>query len=81
MTKLFAIMLSRAVIANAVRVSLVVGICLNLINQGAAIWNGAPVQWGKLLLNFAVPYAVASYSAAKARQAIDNGAKPVDKRP
>lgn len=67
MPKLLTLMLSRSVITNAVRVSLVVGTCLNAINQGPALWNGEPVQWGKFLLNFGVPYLVATYSAAKAR--------------
>lgn len=71
MPSLFSHMLSRPVMANAGRVSLFVGTCLNAINQGAAIWHGEPVQWAKLLLNYAVPYLVASYSAAKARITMD----------
>lgn len=67
MAKLIHAMLTRPVVVNALRIALVVGTCLNLINQGSAILHGAPVQWGKLLLNFAVPYLVASYSAAKIR--------------
>jgi hypothetical protein len=68
--RLLSHMLSRPVMANAVRVSLFVGTCLNAINQGAAIWHGEPVEWGKFLMNYAVPYLVASYSAAKARKAM-----------
>ncbi len=64
-------MAHKAVISNALRVSLVVGTCLNAINQGTAIWHGAEVEWGKVLLNYTVPYLVASYSAAKARKALD----------
>lgn len=60
-------MLTPPVSTNAVRVALVVGTCLNLINQGSAIWHGAPVEWGKFLLNYAVPFLVSSYSGAKAR--------------
>lgn len=67
---LLATMISKPVIANAGRVSLVVGTCLNAINQGPDIWDGRPIEWGKLLLNYAVPYLVASYSAAKARIAV-----------
>ncbi|MDE1915941.1 MAG: nitrate/nitrite transporter NrtS [Sphingomonadales bacterium] len=65
MARLIHAMLSRPVVINALRIALVVGTCLNLINQGSAIFHGEPVQWGKLLLNFAVPYLVASYSAAR----------------
>lgn len=71
MRSLLRHMLYRPVVANAARVSLFVGTCLNAINQGAAIWDGAHIQWGKVALNYAVPYVVASYSAAKARQAMD----------
>lgn len=67
MGKLIRAMLTRPVVSNATRVALVVGTCLNLINQGPAIWHGEAVQWGKLLLNYLVPYLVASYSAAKVR--------------
>ena len=71
MPSLFTHMLSRPVAANASRVSLFVGTCLNAINQGVAIWHGEPVQWARFLLNYAVPYLVASYSAAKARITMD----------
>jgi hypothetical protein len=49
------------------RVALVVGTRLILINQGSAFWHGAPVQWVRFLLNFAVPFLVSSYSGAKVR--------------
>lgn len=61
-------MMSRDIAANASRISLFVGACLNAINQGPAIWSGAEIEWGKFLLNFLVPYLVASFSAAKMRQ-------------
>jgi len=38
---------------------------LNLVNQGEAMLQGATIEWGHLLLNYLVPYCVASYSAAK----------------
>lgn len=61
-------MMSRDIAANSVRVSLFVGSCLNAINQGPAIWSGAEIEWGKFLLNYVVPYLVASFSAAKMRR-------------
>ncbi|NCQ22676.1 MAG: hypothetical protein GW768_13820 [Sphingomonadales bacterium] len=64
---------SRAVVANASKISLVVGSCLNLINQGEAVWNGSEIDWPRIVLNFAVPYLVASYSAAKALQRSGGG--------
>ena len=47
-------------------VALVVGVILNLINQGDALWGDARVNWTKLLLTFAVPYFVATYGAVSA---------------
>lgn len=64
-------MIERDVVRNAIKVSLFVGTCLNVINQGPAIWRGADVEWDKFLLNFAVPYLVATYSAAKARKGME----------
>lgn len=66
MKLLLSAMLARPVMLNAVKVSLVVGTCLNLINRGGAIWRGGEIEWGKFILNFVVPYLVASYSGAKA---------------
>ncbi len=65
---LISAMLSRPVVANAVRVSMVVGTCLNAINQGPDIWRGEALIWDRLVMNYAVPFLVASYSAAKAQQ-------------
>lgn len=71
MPSLLVHMLSRPVVTNAITVSFFVGTCLNAINQGAAIWHGAGVAWDKVLLNYVVPYLVASYSAAKARKTLE----------
>lgn len=60
-------MLFPTVLATAIKVSLVVGTCLNLINQGAAVWHGAPIDWPRLGLNYLVPFLVSSYSGGKAR--------------
>lgn len=62
------LMLSRPVATGAIKVSLFVGTCLNAINQGPALWRGLGVDSGRLVLNYAVPFLVASYSAASARQ-------------
>ena len=53
------------IVRNAVKIALVVGSVLNLINQGEALWRGSGISWPHVLLNFLVPYCVASYSAAK----------------
>ncbi|MCR8921878.1 nitrate/nitrite transporter NrtS [Dasania sp. GY-MA-18] len=58
-------LVQRHIVSNALRVSLVVGTLLNTINHGSQFLNGNEIAWGQVLLNFMVPYCVASYSAAK----------------
>lgn len=70
MRVLLRAMASRPVAATAIRVALVVGTILNLINQGDALIHMAGVEWDKVALNYLTPYLVASYSAARARLAI-----------
>jgi hypothetical protein len=48
-------------------VALIVGTILNLINQGDALLAGARPNILKLVLTFAVPYAVATYGAVSYR--------------
>lgn len=68
----------RAMLAHAVAdgvprrciyVAVVVGTILNLINQGDALFGAAPVSWLKLILTYAVPYAVCTYGAVSAKAA------------
>lgn len=65
MRRLFQVACSRRIAKNSLRISLVVGGVLNVINQSEAIMAGEGVSWAHLMLNFMVPYCVASYSAAK----------------
>lgn len=51
---------------NAVKVSLVVGTVLNLVNQGPQLLAGQGLQVGRALLNYLVPFCVAAYSGARA---------------
>ena len=50
---------------NSVYVALVVGTLLNLVNQGEQLLSGVGIEWPRVLLNYVVPFCVASYSAAK----------------
>ena len=50
---------------TALKVAIVVGIFLNIINQGPRLIEGDGVNWLQVILNFFVPYCVASYSGAK----------------
>lgn len=53
--------------ARSLKVALIVGTALNLINQGDAIFGQAPISWIKLALTFAMPYVVSTYGAVAAR--------------
>ena len=48
-------------------VALIVGVVLDIINQGDMILAGEAVHWGKAALTFAVPYCVATYGAVSYR--------------
>ncbi len=65
MRRFTRMLVNRRTVINALRVSLVVGTLLNAINQGGQFINDLEIAWVQILLNFMVPYAVASYSAAK----------------
>ena len=53
------------IVRGALQVSAVVGVLLNLINQGEAVMEGLAISWGHVAMNFAVPFLVSSYSAAR----------------
>ncbi len=43
-----------------------------MINQGEFIASGAGIQWGRFILNYFVPFGVATYSAARNEMAKNN---------
>jgi hypothetical protein len=51
-------------------VALVVGIILNLINRGDAIFGAMMINWIKIVLTYFVPYAVSTYGAVSYRMSI-----------
>ena len=53
--------------ARSLRVAVVVGTLLNLINQGDALLGPGEVVWSKALLTYLVPYCVATYGAVSVR--------------
>ena len=59
----------RQTVARSLKVALIVGTALNLINQGDAMINNEPMNIFKCLLTYAVPYCVATYGAVAALQA------------
>ncbi len=62
---LFRIACTRDIVVAAIKVALVVGTLLNLINQGGRMYDGLPLSWFHVVLNYLVPYCVSSYSAAR----------------
>lgn len=52
------------IVATAIRVALVVGTLLNLINQGPELLSHVGISWHKIAMNYLVPYCVATYSAS-----------------
>lgn len=55
----------RQIMLPALKVALVVGTLLNLVNQGGNLISGQPINFLQVLLNFSVPFCVSSYSAAR----------------
>jgi hypothetical protein len=73
MGRLFQLACSRRIVINALKIALLVGTVLNIINQGSAFMENAGISWIHLLLNYVVPYSVASYSAAKNQMTNQDG--------
>lgn len=55
----------RQIMLPALKVALVVGTLLNLVNQGGNLISGQPINFLQMLLNFFVPFCVSSYSATR----------------
>ena len=64
--RFFRAMVSPKIAGNGVKISLVVGTMLNLVNQGEYLLAGQRLMIGHALLNYLVPFLVACYSGAKA---------------
>ena len=66
----FAIALSRPVVLSAIKVSLVVGTLLALINHGdkLASFHFNQTDFLKIIFTYLVPYGVSTWSAVKAIQ-------------
>lgn len=63
--RLLRIASRRQIMLPALKVALVVGTLLNLVNQGGNLLSGGPINLTQMLLNFVVPFCVSSYSAAR----------------
>lgn len=63
--RLLSIACRRPIMFSALKVALVVGTLLNLVNQGGNLIDGLPLNTAQMLMNFVVPFCVSSYSAAR----------------
>ncbi len=79
-SRIFALCFCDGVPKRSFGVALIVGVILNLINQGDALLNGADLNLTKLILTFIVPYRVATYGAVSYRigaEQVRSGARRV----
>lgn len=67
------IVLRPPILVRSLWVALIVGSILNLINQGDRLAAGVPLDWGKLVLTYVVPFLVASFGAWSALASNRNG--------
>ena len=73
------VLCARDIVRSSLRIALVVGTVLNLINQGGHWLHNDGIQLGHFLLNYLVPYSVASYSAVRTRlQDIEAAERPCE---
>lgn len=56
---------SRPIVVSSLKIAVVVGTVLNLVNQSGRLMDGFDPSWLHVGLNYLVPYCVASFSAAK----------------
>jgi hypothetical protein len=59
------LMLTPATVCSALKVAVVVGTVLNLINNGDRIFGQDGIAGWSVAMNFVVPFLVSSYSAAR----------------
>ena len=62
---------------RSLMVALIVGVILNLINQGDALFAGRPLDWLKIVLTFAVPYCVSTYGAVSYHLKVSRRPRPI----
>ncbi len=67
--------ISDGVPRRSLRIALVVGSILNLINQGDVLFGSAQVNWWKVALTYTVPYLVSTYGVVAFRMA--HSSRPV----
>ncbi len=71
------IAISKPIVSRAIKISLIVGTILNLINQGDAIssFNIENIYLFKFFLTYVVPYSVTTYTATALKLEFQIGTK------
>lgn len=67
LSRAWTLAITDSVPIRSLKVAILVGSALNLINQGDALFGSHPINWLKLGLTFAMPYAVSTYGAVSVR--------------
>lgn len=67
MKDILRVAMSADIVRAASQAAIVVGTALNMINQGSGWLSGGEISVGALLLNYVIPYSVATYSASRTR--------------
>lgn len=62
---ILSLMVQPEVVSGALRVSMLVGTVLNVVNNGERLWSQQPVSLWQVAMNYLVPFCVSSYSAAR----------------
>lgn len=67
--KFLEIALERQTVIRAIKICLIVGTILNMINQGTLIfgWDWQNISISRMMLTYCVPYCVSTYSSAMAK--------------
>ncbi len=66
MKRFFILARKPEVVARAVKVALIVGTALTLINQGDRLIAGMAPNWIKMVLTYLIPYCVSTHGAVTA---------------
>lgn len=64
MMLLYKTALQPHILRNSIKITLVVGTILNLVNQGEHIISDGSFSYAHLFMNYLVPYLVSTYSAS-----------------
>lgn len=57
-------MFDLVIVKNAIRIALIVGVLLNIINNGEVVFSDGDWPIASIFLNFAIPFLVSLYSSA-----------------